>query len=199
MAMTKKAEKTKKRLLQSAQRLINERGYDAVSVEDITKASGTAKGTFYHYFQTKDEIVMEIIHQSAHDRFKEVMTESAPIAERLFHFFLYMFSDVDAIGVHLARQWMRKTLSQDQKSVEMSEQFLIHYKRVSAIIESGIQNKELLKDTPVNVVARIIISHVYGALTIWCMMNGKWSLVETGKDLLREDVERLLQPYLIKK
>lgn len=53
MALTKKAEKTRSRLLESARRLISERGFDHVSVEDITKDSGVAKGTFYHYFECK--------------------------------------------------------------------------------------------------------------------------------------------------
>ena len=51
MALTKKAERTKAKLLDSAQRLISAHGFDNVSVEDITKDSGVAKGTFYHYFE----------------------------------------------------------------------------------------------------------------------------------------------------
>ena len=53
MAFTKKAERTKGKLLASARKLISERGFDHVSVEDITKDSGVAKGTFYHYFKYK--------------------------------------------------------------------------------------------------------------------------------------------------
>ena len=60
MALTKKAEKTRSRLLESARRLISERGFDHVSVEDITKDSGVAKGTFYHYFECKEEVVAEL-------------------------------------------------------------------------------------------------------------------------------------------
>ena len=64
MALTKKAEKTRSRLLESARRLISERGFDHVSVEDITKDSGVAKGTFYHYFECKEEVVAELSFQS---------------------------------------------------------------------------------------------------------------------------------------
>ena len=58
MALTKKAERTKAKLLDSAQRLISAHGFDNVSVEDITKDSGVAKGTFYHYFASKEEAVV---------------------------------------------------------------------------------------------------------------------------------------------
>lgn len=45
MALTKKAERTKAKLLQSAKKLIGEKGFDRVSVEDITRDSGVAKGS----------------------------------------------------------------------------------------------------------------------------------------------------------
>ena len=48
MPLTKKAERTKAKLTASARKLISERGFDNVSVEEITKDAGVAKGTFYH-------------------------------------------------------------------------------------------------------------------------------------------------------
>ncbi|MDT2193928.1 helix-turn-helix domain-containing protein [Paenibacillus larvae] len=35
-------------------------GYENVSVDDIIAATGTSKGTFYHYFSSKEEIIGEI-------------------------------------------------------------------------------------------------------------------------------------------
>ncbi|WP_135546744.1 FAD-dependent oxidoreductase [Paenibacillus cymbidii] len=43
-----------------ALQLFVERGYEHVSVDDIIKATHTSKGTFYHYFSGKDEIVLEL-------------------------------------------------------------------------------------------------------------------------------------------
>lgn len=65
MALTKKAERTKAKLLQSAKKLIGEKGFDRVSVEDITRDSGVAKGTFYHYFKCKEDVIMELSFQSS--------------------------------------------------------------------------------------------------------------------------------------
>lgn len=44
-------------LLSAAMRLIEERGVEAVAVDDIVGAAGVAKGTFYLHFKTKSEIV----------------------------------------------------------------------------------------------------------------------------------------------
>jgi len=44
-------------LLDAAARLFVERGYEATTVEDIARAAGVAKGTFYLYFRTKDQLL----------------------------------------------------------------------------------------------------------------------------------------------
>jgi protoporphyrinogen oxidase/AcrR family transcriptional regulator len=52
--------KKKYLVAETAFRLFRERGYDNVSVDDIIAATGTSKGTFYHYFKSKDELLGEL-------------------------------------------------------------------------------------------------------------------------------------------
>lgn len=52
--------KKKYLVAETAFRLFRERGYDNVSVDDIIAATGTSKGTFYHYFRSKDELLGEL-------------------------------------------------------------------------------------------------------------------------------------------
>ena len=85
MALTKKAEKTRSRLLESARRLISERGFDHVSVEDITKDSGVAKGTFYHYFECKEEVVAELSFQSIQTIIKKAIDYDGDVRLSLIH------------------------------------------------------------------------------------------------------------------
>lgn len=47
----------------AARTIFAERGYHETTVEDITRASGVAKGTFYLYFQEKREIFLAIIRE----------------------------------------------------------------------------------------------------------------------------------------
>jgi AcrR family transcriptional regulator len=48
-------------LLAAARTLFAQRGYHETTVEDITRAAGVAKGTYYLYFQEKREIFLAII------------------------------------------------------------------------------------------------------------------------------------------
>jgi AcrR family transcriptional regulator len=53
---TKPPEERRKELMTAARRLFLEQGVDATSVEQITTRAQVAKGTFYLYFKSKEEI-----------------------------------------------------------------------------------------------------------------------------------------------
>lgn len=49
------------RLLQSAGNLIAQNGYNAVGVSEICKDAKVNKGSFYHFFASKEDLALEII------------------------------------------------------------------------------------------------------------------------------------------
>ena len=55
--VVKEYEERKNELLDIAQRLFCQRGYANTSVSAIIKEAGVAKGTFYHYFKSKEELI----------------------------------------------------------------------------------------------------------------------------------------------
>ena len=48
---------TRLRLFRCALQLFAERGFSNVTVEDITEAADVGKGTFFNYFETKDQVL----------------------------------------------------------------------------------------------------------------------------------------------
>jgi TetR/AcrR family transcriptional regulator, cholesterol catabolism regulator len=48
-------------ILRTAARLFQQRGYDATSMNDVAAALKLSKGGLYHHFQSKDEILFEIM------------------------------------------------------------------------------------------------------------------------------------------
>jgi AcrR family transcriptional regulator len=66
-------------LLKAARAVFGDKGYHAATVDDITRAAGVAKGTYYLYFSEKRTVFYELI-----GRFFEMVTEagmSVAIAE----------------------------------------------------------------------------------------------------------------------
>jgi AcrR family transcriptional regulator len=53
----------REQLLASGARLLAQRPYDEVSIEEIAKAAGVSKGLLYHYFPTKREFLIAAIER----------------------------------------------------------------------------------------------------------------------------------------
>ncbi len=51
---------TRKALLEAAADLVFEKGHDRISIEEITKHAGVATGTYYNYFDTKQDVFRAI-------------------------------------------------------------------------------------------------------------------------------------------
>lgn len=61
MSRTVKDPETRRsELIDTAEELFLENGYEETTVSEIVRNSGVAQGTFYHYFKSKDEILSAI-------------------------------------------------------------------------------------------------------------------------------------------
>lgn len=54
----KKTRNTKGKIISAAWELFYEQVYDDTTVEEIIEKSGTSKGSFYHYFEGKDALLV---------------------------------------------------------------------------------------------------------------------------------------------
>jgi AcrR family transcriptional regulator len=61
--ITKDPEVRRNELLDVAFGLVQEVGYDVMSVEAVTSAAGVAKGTFYHYFASKEDLRFQLLER----------------------------------------------------------------------------------------------------------------------------------------
>lgn len=62
---------TKKGLLDAAAKLVLEEGFAATSVEDVCSAAGLTKGSFFHYFGSKEELASALLEDHVARRSKE--------------------------------------------------------------------------------------------------------------------------------
>ena len=61
--VTKVPEERKQELVDTAERLFLEKGYEQTTVADIVREIEVAQGTFYYYFSSKEEILEAIIEK----------------------------------------------------------------------------------------------------------------------------------------
>lgn len=60
-AKSTKGQATRQRILSAASRLIRKKGVNGTSIDDVLEASKTGKSQFYHYFESKESLVLELI------------------------------------------------------------------------------------------------------------------------------------------
>ena len=97
----------KRKILEKAFELFRKNGYMDTKVEDITKALGISKGSFYTYFKTKEELLCELLEskkKSEMEKYSKVKIDENPkktlenfIKER-FKSILELLNNVD-IGI----------------------------------------------------------------------------------------------------
>jgi AcrR family transcriptional regulator len=55
--------KARQRILETAERLFSERGFDGVTVDDIAEEADIARRSFYHHFESKHEVMVPIARE----------------------------------------------------------------------------------------------------------------------------------------
>lgn len=75
--IVKDAEVRRDELLETALVLFLANGYEHTTVEQITDAVGVAKGTFYHYFTSKQDLLEQLVARFSDDVFTQVETAVA--------------------------------------------------------------------------------------------------------------------------
>jgi AcrR family transcriptional regulator len=74
--LTARGERTRRKLLEAAERIFAELGYHDASIVKITEAAGVGQGTFYLYFPSKQEVFDEVV-LDLNSRVRAAMTEAA--------------------------------------------------------------------------------------------------------------------------
>jgi len=87
MKTIKEGEVRKREILVAARELFIKKGYEQTSVNDILKIVDIAKGTFYYYFASKEEvleaIILDIVEEGARRAEQILKDKSIPLVNRM--------------------------------------------------------------------------------------------------------------------
>ena len=86
MRVVKEPEERKKEILDAAEKFFAGRGYEAATVNDILDAVKIAKGTFYYYFKSKEDVLDALIDRRISDgveKAEEIVASPLPPVQKL--------------------------------------------------------------------------------------------------------------------
>ena len=82
----KKGEKRRRELLEIAYRMFLSQGYENTSVDEIIEAAGIAKGTYYYYFQSKEQMLEAVIGmmiEAEAEAARQVLASEMPVEQKI--------------------------------------------------------------------------------------------------------------------
>ncbi len=184
----KKASKnqTKSRIVSAAWRLFYQYGYDNTTIDDIVEASNTSKGSFYHYFESKDALLgsLSYLFDEKYDELTNTMDPGLPPLDKLIYMNRELFLMIEnTVSVSLLCQlFARQLITRGER--HLLEPDRTYYKLLRQITIEGQQQGLFRDDLSINDITRAYAMFERGMMYDWCLSNGSYSLLQYSQQML---------------
>ncbi|MCI2046112.1 MAG: TetR/AcrR family transcriptional regulator [Faecalibacterium sp.] len=177
---------TRGRMIEAAWKLFYERGYEETTVDAIIEASGTSKGSFYHYFDGKDALLSELSYL-----FDEKYNALAPTldpAQNSFEALMYLNRELftmidDSISMELlARLYSSQLVTRGEK--HLLDRKRTYFKLLRQIVLRGQEKGELRRDIPAAEIVKRYALCERALIYDWCLSNGEYSLAAYAREIM---------------
>ncbi|MDO4976888.1 MAG: TetR/AcrR family transcriptional regulator [Eubacteriales bacterium] len=186
------AKKTKNVIYKATLDLINEKGYENVSISDITKRAECATGTFYLHFKSKSDVMaycVEQYNQVAVEAY-EIAKEKENFADRVITFIVEDYKRTELLGKGAIRAIYATNIMQSYLVMNKSERVV--YNVLLELFQYGIDTGALHKDTDVVECTRSMGRSLMG-------VDLEWSCMEEDIDIVSyatQAAKRILYGYI---
>ena len=180
-------------LLKTGQELIWSKGFDLCSVKDITQAAGLPKGSFYHYFDSKEKFALEAMN-SFIDNFKEKIPNDKYTVSSLK---LLLDIRIDAIiEINYARECYMSVMCHAYS--EQEDSFRIE------VLDAIDRSNETMLDLITNLQSHNLINSELKIVELLEFIDFTWRGARLKARLLKSDkplkiFKKYLMNYILKK
>ncbi len=161
---------TRERIYKTALKLFAERGLAATTVDQITETADVAKGTFFNYFRSKEQVFGYFIERQ-HAKLAEALEEvrrGKPVGAVLRKAFRRLGGEVGTspnlaralIAAVLGNEIARETVA---TGMAQGRQYLTH------ILTIGQSREQIRGDRRVATMSMAFQQAVFGALVVWAI------------------------------
>ncbi len=178
---------TKKKIVSAAWKLFYEQGYDDTTVDDIVSESGTSKGSFYHYFSSKDALLSSLsyLFDEKYEELIKTMSDDMTCFDKLLYLNSELFRMIEnSVSIDLLASLLSSQL------VTKSEKHLLdrnrtYYKLLRSIVLDAQQSGEFSEEYSVNDIVKAYALFERALMYDWCMSNGEYSLSTYSHGMLK--------------
>ena len=177
---------TKSRIVSAAWQLFYRYGYDSTTIDDIVEASNTSKGSFYHYFESKDALMgsLSYLFDEKYEELMDSLDPSLSPLEKLVQMNRELFLMIEnTVSVTLLSQlFATQLVTKGEK--HLLEPDRTYYRLLRQIAIEGQQQGLFREDLSVNDIMRAYAMFERGMMYDWCLANGSYSLCQYSQQIL---------------
>jgi len=172
-------------IIAAAAKVFQTKGYHAATVQDIADAVGILKGSLYHHFKSKEDLLYLIVKEPIarlYERMTDIASSDLPASEKLRRAIRTQLEAFDQHHPHLF-VYLRE---RDEMKRRFREQFKLSPKQYERcwqqILREGMKSGEFRPDLDVQVVSYGLLG-MLNWLHNWYDPRGRLSVREVGDQL----------------
>lgn len=184
MARETKADASREKIMNAAQKLFARRGFEGISIRDIAKAVGMTTASLYYHFPSKEEIFVAVHGRSLENVQREVMSAIAGIKdpwdrlEAAAAAHSRNFASTESSGAAIAAQYYEGSLAPFRKIMVPQRDA---YERLITVLVADLQ-------LPPSIDVRLFRLQLLGALNwmpVWHRPNSGLPAEEVARQFVR--------------
>lgn len=166
--------KTRNKILKTTIDLMQKKGFDNITIEMISKKAGVSVGSFYYYFNSKNDILLDIFHK-ADDYLQAHIDDSIstlPIEDQIMEFYVYYAKYVKLTSM----DFTKRLYNTDNKAFLDRDRAMFHL--MNTIVKRGQRSGELSKETEATAIVEYFFIFARGIVFDWCLHDGSYDIEE---------------------
>lgn len=189
----KNTRNTKSKIVSAAWKLFYDNGYENTTIEDIIFESGTSKGSFYHYFESKDALLgsLAYLFDEKYEELESEINLETDSIEILLFLNRKLFEMVEnTVDLELMKRlYSTQLITRNEK--QLLDHNRVYYRLLRKIVISGQEKNEITKQMSVNEIVKYYAFCERAMIYDWCLCNGDYSLSDSALKMMPFFMQRV--------
>lgn len=184
--MRKSNNQTKSKIVSAAWQLFYDQGFDNTTVDEIIRLSGTSKGSFYHYFESKDSLIgsLAYLFDEKYAELEKQLDDSKNAVDNMLFLTreLCMMIENNIDIELLSRLYAQQLNKRGQK--ELLDRNRLYYRLLKKLTVQGQERGEITRQKSSAEIVRLYAIAERALLYDWCLHGGEYSLAEYAASVM---------------
>ncbi len=184
----KQAIATKNLILSEGKKLILKKGYNSVTVDEISRKANITVGTFYHYFHSKEDLIISMMPQITDLKEQFASYKDASSYQKIVRYFTWFNEEIERTKI--SNDLICQLFSSQKTSAKLEEERILF--GIELMVEGQLRG-EITKEYQPAYISRLIFAATRGICFLWALHPNSINLTEATYEL----VTRLVRSFLV--